>query len=456
MTPGPCPAFRTTTPSTRARSRPISHLRRYARAAFAAALIATAPQAIAPAAAQNPPAQDTAQAGGQALRVFFDCSGPSCDDDFYRREVQFVNYTRDRTLAQVHLLITSEGTGAGGRRFTLDFIGREEFVGVDDRLEVVTRANLASEQQMTQVAASMRLGLLRYIARTQQAQDIRILYEGPVDAGAVAQPEDDPWDFWVFRLRANGFLSVDEQTEAYRLSGGLTANRITDALKLEFGFGINYNESAFDTSDSTTVISVRKGWDFEGLNVWSLTDHWSYGVSYGVLKSTFSNYDLQIQGGPAIEYNIFPYSESTRRQLTFSYEVGVEYADYIEQTVFTKTKETHPRHALSGGLSVRQPWGGSFGFVEFSQYLHDLALNRFRIFVGADFRLFRGLSLNFNANYQRIRDQLNVPLGDATEEEILLRQRVLQSGYEYSFSVGFAYTFGSIFSNVVNPRMERF
>ena len=28
----------------------------------------------------------------------------------------------------------------------------------------------------------------------------------------------------------------------------------------------------------------------------------------------------------------------------------------------------------------------------------------------------------------------------------------LQSGYEYSFDVGFTYTFGSIFNNVVNPR----
>jgi hypothetical protein len=42
--------------------------------------------------------------------------------------------------------------------------------------------------------------------------------------------------------------------------------------------------------------------------------------------------------------------------------------------------------------------------------------------------------------------------GDATEEEVLLRQRELESGFEYNFRVGFSYTFGSIFSNVVNPR----
>lgn len=461
-----CPAieFMTTPPPIRSRLI-IQQTPRSALATIVACAVAVMCLAMAaPVMAQDPAPADSADAA-QALRVFFDCQGGGgrggrgiCDFDFYRREIPFVNYTRDRTDAQVHVLVTSQGTGGGGRRYTLDFIGREEFVGIDDRLEVVTRANLPSEPQMTQIAASMRLGLLRYIARTGQAADISILYAAaePGDAGSVATAEDDPWNFWTFRVRANGSANVDERTERYQVSGGLSANRITDALKLEFSVGANYNRSTFDTSDTTTVVSVRSGWDFEGLNVWSLSDHWSFGAAYEVQKSTFSNLDLQIQAGPAIEYNIYPYSESTRRQFTFLYTVGVEYANYIEETVFLQLEETHPKHSIGGGLSIRQPWGGAFGSLEFSQYLHDLSLNRFEVFVGADFRLFRGLSLNFNTNYQRIRDQLNVPLGDATEEEILLRQRVLQSGYEYRFSVGFAYTFGSIFSNVVNPRMDRF
>ncbi|MDH3732325.1 MAG: hypothetical protein OEU54_02280 [Gemmatimonadota bacterium] len=369
-----------------------------------------------------------------------------------------MNYTRDRADSQVHLLITSEGTGAGGRRYTLDFIGREEFEGIDDRLTVTTIPNLASEQVLTQIAASVKLGLLRYIARTTQISDFQILYEiaEAGGAGTVASAEDDPWDFWTFRVRGNANLNVNERTESYRISGGLSANRITDDLKLEFSVGGNYNESSFETNDSTTVTSIREGYDFEALNVWSLSDHWSLGASYEVGRSTFGNYDLRAEVGPAIEYNIFPYSESTRRQFTWLYTVGVEYADYIEETVFLESRETLPRHALSSGLSIRQPWGGAFGFIEFSQYLHDLSLNRFEIFAGADFRVFRGLSVGFNGNYQRIRDQLNVPAGEATEEEVLLRQRILQSGFEYRFSISFSYTFGSIFSNVVNPRLERF
>lgn len=409
----------------------------------------------APLRAQEEPAEEERH---RALRVFFDCTGRNCDFDFYRREIPFVNYTRDRNDAQVHLLVTSERTGSGGRRFTLDFIGREEFEGLDDRLEVTTRANLASEQVLTQVAASVRLGLLRYVARTDQAADIKVLYEVSRGggAGAVAGPEDDPWNFWTFRVRGNANVNVDERTEFFRIGGGISASRITDDLKLEFSASGNYNRNVFETNDTTSVTSTRESYDVEGLTVWSLSDHWSLGVSYEAGRSTFNNEDLQAWIGPAIEYNIFPYAESTRRQLNILYTIGVLYNDYIEETVFLKTKETLPRHSVSASLSVRQPWGGSFGFLEFSQFLEAPSKNRFTVFIGSDFRLFRGLSLNVNGNYSRIRDQINVPAGDATDEEVLLRQRILQSGFSYSFSFGFSYTFGSIFSNVVNPRLERF
>ncbi len=423
--------------------------------AVAAGLLAAACLAAVPLEAQEePPAAN----GNGALRVFFDCEGGRgmCDFDFYRREIPYVNYTRDREDAQVHVLMSSEGTGSGGQRFTLDFIGREEFIEITDRLEVVTRANLAVEQRLTEVAHTLELGLLRYIARTGQAPSIDIHYDGAEHGEIAARPEDDPWNFWTFRLRAEADLEVDERTEEYEFETGFSADRVTDALKLEFSIGGSYNRRLFETSDTTSVTSLRESYDAEGLSVWSLSDHWSAGAAYELGHSSFANEELQLQVGPALEYNIFPYSESTRRQFNFLYTVGLRYHDYIEQTVFLKDEETLPHHRFSVRLSVRQPWGESYGFLTFSQFLHDPSKNRFTAFAGADFRIFRGLSLRLNANYSRIRDQLNVPAGDATTEEVLLRQRVLQSGFEYGVSVGFSYTFGSIYSNVVNPRLDRF
>jgi hypothetical protein len=62
------------------------------------------------------------------------------------------------------------------------------------------------------------------------------------------------------------------------------------------------------------------------------------------------------------------------------------------------------------------------------------------------------LSLSLEGGATRLRDQINLPRRGATEQEVLLDLRRLQTGYEYSFEVGLQYTFGSIFSSIVNPR----
>jgi hypothetical protein len=40
----------------------------------------------------------------------------------------------------------------------------------------------------------------------------------------------------------------------------------------------------------------------------------------------------------------------------------------------------------------------------------------------------------------------------ASYEDILLMRKQLATSFEYYFYVGLSYTFGSIYSNVVNPR----
>lgn len=35
-------------------------------------------------------------------------------------------------------------------------------------------------------------------------------------------------------------------------------------------------------------------------------------------SSTYLNQELKVRAAPAVEYNVYPYSESTRKQLTFN------------------------------------------------------------------------------------------------------------------------------------------
>lgn len=86
--------------------------------------------------------------------------------------------------------------------------------------------------------------------------------------------------------------------------------------------------------------------------------------------------------------------------------------------------------------------------------MHDTALNQFSFNLNARVRLFKGFSFNVGGNYNITNNQINLPAGNLTVEEILLQQQQIKSGYNYFFNVGFSYTFGSMFNTVVNPRFD--
>ena len=169
-------------------------------------------------------------------------------------------------------------------------------------------------------------------------------------------------------------------------------------------------------------------------------------------SSITSNLDLGTRIGPAIEYNVFPYSESTRRQLVLRYGVGMKSLDYDSMTVYDRMAERLPDHRMTVAAEATQPWGGVYGNVIASQYLNDMSKYRVDGFVGMNWRIVRGLNLNFDVGYTKLRDQINLKRGAATQQEVLLRLRQLETGYYYFGSINLSYTFGSVFSNVVNPR----
>jgi hypothetical protein len=68
------------------------------------------------------------------------------------------------------------------------------------------------------------------------------------------------------------------------------------------------------------------------------------------------------------------------------------------------------------------------------------------------FRVWKGLSFEVGGSFAKIHDQIYLTKSGATPEEILLMLRELETDYSYSFSVGLNFRFGSLKSNVVNPR----
>jgi len=81
----------------------------------------------------------------KAIKIFLDCN--SCDKDFIRTEITFVNYVRDRTQADVHVLITTQETGSGGKEYSLTFIGQNAFENKNDTLHFTTKPSATSDER---------------------------------------------------------------------------------------------------------------------------------------------------------------------------------------------------------------------------------------------------------------------------------------------------------------------
>lgn len=128
---------------------------------------------------------------------------------------------------------------------------------------------------------------------------------------------------------------------------------------------------------------------------------------------------------------------------------------YDSLTIYDEISQVVPDHKFVLAAEATQPWGDIGGSAQVSQYLHDLSKYEMNLGVGISWRIVRGLNLNVDMGYSKIRDQINIKRGDASDEDVFLHLRQLQTGYSYYGSVGISYTFGSIYSNVVNPRFTR-
>lgn len=400
-------------------------------------------------------------AGGTALPLFLDCD--SCDDDYIRREITFVNYVRDRTQARLHLLIPTQDTGAG-QEYTLYFIGREDFLGIADTLRYVSSNTDTDDERRAGLVHVIKLGLMRYVARTPLADHLAITFDDEQEQALQTAPEDDKWNFWVFSVGLNGSFEAEEVTDEFEIESDLDASRLTERWKILFSVDADYSEAHFEIEEemenetiTRTITSTHRSGDIRGLVVKSLGDHWSVGGFASVSTSSFDNTALSVALSPAVEYNLFPYAESTRRQFRLSYFLNLRSFDYDEITAFDKTEEMLLHQSLEASLEFEQPWGEAAAAFEVSNYLTDfkeslLDLYRLELFGYIEARLVRGLSIFAEGNISRIRDQVSLPKKEASEEQILLGNIRLPTSFEYGFSLGLSYTFGSIYNNIVNPR----
>ncbi|HEU4587930.1 MAG TPA: insulinase family protein [Gemmatimonadales bacterium] len=388
-----------------------------------------------------------------APRVFLDCL--LCPLTRVLQEIPFVQWVRDRNDADLHVLVTQQPTGAGQmHRFA--FLGRGALTGRADTLTYLASRTATADEIADGIVRTLQLGLVQYAAGTPVGSRLRVVFEplrGRDGAPRAGLPVRDPWNAWVFAVNLSGSASGEQQYRSTSVTGALSASRTTAAVKLAMLFSGSYQRSTYKLSPTQAFETVERDYLFSSLAAQSLGAHWAAGFVASAASRSFYNQDLAVQGGPAIEYNVFPYDESARRQLTVRYAVKPQLMRYAEATIFDKFQETLMTHSLDVALQFMQPWGSASTRVAAAQYLGDLAKHHVSMQGTLNLRLYRGVSLSLYGSVSRIKDQVYLPKGGLTDEEILTRRRQLGTDYAYSMQVGLTYQFGSALSGIVNPRL---
>ncbi len=348
--------------------------------------------------------------------LFIKCD--RCDNNFLKNEINYVNHVREQGLADIQLFIYRNRNANNGNRYSLDFIGKNEFSEKELSLVLDTNPRLTQDEVRNALKKKIDIGLVYFLVESNISNRINISYS---------------------RNESNVRIELD-------------ADKVTDKIKLQFDVDFERSNNKYENQDNV-FISKRNRKSFDAKSVWSINDKWSAGFNAGASGDTYQNIDFRYYIMPAIEYSFFPYYEFVRREMVINYRIGYGYRNYIEETIYNKFEENVYLHQLAFETRFRQPWGEIYTNLRAKSFLQDPSKNSFRFDSWFSIRVFEGLAVRFGGEIELIRDQLSLPKGNASIEDLLLQQQEIATDFRSEFRIAIGYTFGSAFNNYLNSRL---
>lgn len=392
--------------------------------------------------------QHCSQQKETSINFFLDCK--DCDLTFIRQEVSFVSLTRDPLIADVHILVTDSNTGSGGHKYFLNFIGKGEYTGVNNEYNVITNQSATSDDIRKTLLKTIKIGILQYYSRTGFIERLNINIQDNENKKAD-EMIIDPWNKWIFKIESGGGFQKEESLNKYSVSTEGQIQKITDEWKGSIGAIYEMNhENYYD--EGNLISNQQDTKEISARYIKSLTSKWSARIYGEYASRTYLNIEHKYGTSLAVEYNIFPWNESNRRILVFRYNAGISAYNYFEETIYDKLSETLFSESLEIDLELIQPWGEVSLKLDGTHLFQDWSVNQITFESDISWRITKNFSFFCKMQAAMIHDQLYLPKGDASLEDILLERRKLATTYEMSGQVGLRFTFGSIYNNVVNER----
>ncbi len=384
----------------------------------------------------------------KTVSVYIDCG--TCDFDYIKSRLNYVNYVREVTTADIYINITFKQTGGGGKHFYILFEGRHLFKGQNNTIEFDVNSNATEDIIRKNLTHYLSLGLVPYLLKTSINKDLYLYYS---PAKTIVKKEDK-WKNWLLSVNTNTFANgVQSKTNLF-LNLNLTVSRITKKDKIFISPYVNYHYVEYRINDTLTIKDTSTSIGAGGTYIQGINEHFSLYYRISDYNSSYSNIKNALSSKIGIEYSIFPYSKSIFHSINIRYLTAYSYNIYEDTTIYDRIKEHLFDEAVSLNTNIKKTWGNIFTSLYFSHYFHDIKKHRLTLSNSIYLKIFTGLSIRLQGNVSLIHDQLSIRKGEISPEDVILERKQLQTQYSYNLSIGLTYKFGSIYSNIVNPRFE--
>ena len=142
----------------------------------------------------------------------------------------------------------------------------EEARGLYEVIHYPAHPNVCGEHcTLPGLVRTVKLGLVRYVAKTPVAERLAITYQAPVEA-APGGPAEDRWNLWVFTINVGGNLSGESQQRSLSGNGTVQADRTGEDLKLDFRVSTRLSRSETDVPElDTTFVNTQERFNFDAL-----------------------------------------------------------------------------------------------------------------------------------------------------------------------------------------------
>ena len=381
----------------------------------------------------------------EKIKVFLSCR---CDDDYLKQNTLFFDYVRDMDLADIEVFVFEITNASGGRNFSFNFKGKNKF----NKEYVISKTipqNTSFNKSRKSLLDTYKLGMASFLSNTDYQSQVEVNFNNNLFPENLTK---DKWKNWVFEVYGSFNFENEKSINEEEYNFGFDIDRVTNNWRFRSDFEIDRSIRFFSGGEQN-YSSERESFYFSASLVKSISNHFSTGIFSSYTQDTYRNYKSSYNISPAIEYNFIPYNEVLTREVTLAYKLGYNLFHYIDETIYGFEDQKMFNHSLTLNLRFREKWGSIYSYLVASQFLDLPEQNRLTINNNLNIRIIRGLSVRISAYFRFIRDQINLPKGAASVEDLLLRQRQISTNFQNRISMGLSYTFGSIFNNIVNQRL---